>query len=495
MVSVSDRFKQLAQENGRHVWCRIVADGVELLDDRLIDMSFDDVVHPDWFTIGTTCANRLHFTARYSGELASGAEVTAFISFDGEEWCPLGVFYIVRRYVRGNTVSITAYDRLYSLDISYSYNGTLPVNSDELLRKLCSENGLECADAGYPFRLEAIPGDSTVRDIIGYIAGINRACAKIDRYGRLTLKKPQHVDMNILDKSCWEVQRNMGRSVVSCVRVNTGDGELIAGSGAEISTVELYDPFMTQAILDNIYSAFKPFSFFGAELEMQGLPFLEAGDLVYFLDGDMLYTIVLSEIEYTYDGGLSAKLYSKNRVDDDDSDDLEKLLERLLHLKNAVYYKRSNTEQLAVGTAPQIIADFEFETVEECFAQLDINLTLRNSDADLVRFTVNVNGKDLPREYDQTLDSGDIGLIHVYHLADSLPAGKNRIYAVAQTRSGTAYIAAGDMLATLVGHGIYGNSGSQRDKVSLYEKAVKWQAVMPSVTLRDISAVSSEEVT
>lgn len=495
MVSVSDKFMQLAQDNGRHVWCRIVADGVEFLDDRLIDMSFDDVVHPDWFTIGTACANRLHFTARYDGELSSGAEVTAFVSFDGEEWCPLGVFYIARRYVRGNVISITAYDRMYSLDKSYSYIGTLPVNSDELLRKICSENDLECAEAGYPFRIETIPTDSTVRDMIGYIAGINRACAKIDRYGRLTLKKPQHVDMNILDKNCWSVQRNMGRSVITCVKANTGDGELIAGSGAEISTLELYDPLMTQAILDDIYSMFKPFSFFGAELEMQGLPFLEAGDVVYFLDGSMLYTIVLSEIEYTYDGGFSAKLYSKNRVEEDDSSDLEKLLEKLLHLKNAVYYKRENPGQLAITTSPQIIADFEFETVEDCFAQLDISFSLRNSDADVALFTVNVNGEDVPRQFIQTLDSGDIRLTHVYHLADKLPAGKNRVYAVAKTRSGTAYIAAGDMQATLVGHGIYGNSGSQRDKVSLYEKAGRWSTSFPGAILMGITETITEEVT
>lgn len=96
MVEVSDSFKELAQKNGRNVWCKIVADGVEFLDDRIIDMDFDDIVHPDWFTVGTTCANRLHFTVNYTGELSPGAEVRAYISFDGQEWCPLGVFFIAQ---------------------------------------------------------------------------------------------------------------------------------------------------------------------------------------------------------------------------------------------------------------------------------------------------------------------------------------------------------------------------------------------------------------
>ncbi len=495
MVSVSDKFKELAQRNGRHVWCRIVADGVEFLDDKLIDMSFDDVVHPDWFTIGTACANRLHFTAKYDGELSAGAEVSAYISFDGEEWCPLGVFYISRRYFRGNIISVTAYDRLYSLDTAYSYSGTLPVTSDVLMKQLCEENGLVCADAGYAYKIEAVPEGSTVRDMIGYIAGINRACAKIDRLGRLTLKKHEYADHYLLDKNCWEVQRNMGRSVVTCIKANTGDGELIAGSGAEISTLELYDPLMTQAVLDNIYSMFKPFSFFGAELEMQGQPFLEAGDMLYFLDGAMLYPIVISEVEYTYNGGLSARLYSKNRVNDDDGSELEEILEKLLHLKNAVYYKRENEKQLALTSSPQIIADFEFETVEDCFAQLDINFTVKNNDADILSLTVNVNGTDIERSFTQTLEGGDYHLLHAYHLAERLPAGKNRIYAAARLHSGTAYIAAGDMQATLVGHGIYGNSGSQRDKLSLYEKTARWKIGTPSLTPKAVTEDIREGIT
>ncbi len=495
MVEVSDSFIKLAQQNGRKVWCRIAADGTEFLDDRIIDMSFDDVVHPDWFTVGTTCANRLHFKARYTGELSPGAEVRAYISFDGQEWCPLGVFYIARRYVRGNYVSVTAYDKMYSLDVDFRYEGELPVFADQLMKAACESAGLECADAGYPYKLEAVPEGCTVRDIIGYIAGINRACAKIDRQGRLQLKNHSRIDFELLDKNCWEVHRNMGSAVITSIRANTGDGEITAGRGAEISALEMYNPFMTQAIADNMYSMFKPFSFYGAELEMQGMPFLEAGDVVNFLDGKLLYQLVISEIEYSYDGGLSAVLYSKNRVNDEDSGDLERLLEKLLHMKNAVYYKRVNPDQIALRDEPQIIVDFEFESEEDCFAQLDVNFTVKQSTADQLIAGINVNGTDIPRRSVQTLTGTDHELIHLYHLAEKLPAGKNRIYVTAQTKSGEAYIAAGDLLATLVGHGIYGSSGSQRDKLSLYEKRERWKIEPLKTGVREISAELGKEVT
>lgn len=495
MVEVSEKFIELAQQNGRKVWCRIVAEGEEFLDDRIIDMDFDDVVHPDWFTVGTTCANRLHFTAVYDGEISAGSEVRAYISFDGEEWCPLGVFFVARRYIRGNYISVTAYDRMYSLDVDFRYDGALPVTSSELMSAVCASVGLECADPGWDYKIKKIPEGCTARDIIGYIAGINRACAKIDRLGRLVLKRHQLIDFALRDRNCWEVQRNMGQSVITCIRANTGDGEITAGSGAEISTLEMYNPFMTQSIADQMYSSYKPFSFYGAELEMQGMPFLEAGDKMSFLDGRFLYQIVISEIEYSYNGGLSAVLYSKNKVNDEEYGDLEKLLEQLVHTKNAVYYKSENEKQISLKSEPQIIADFEFETQEDCFAQLDVVFTLVKSTAEVLIAAINVNGTDIPRRNIQSLTGSGYELVHFYHLAEELPAGKNRIYVTAQTKTGDAYIYAGDLLATLVGHGIYGNSGSQRDKVSLYEKTERFKVYTPTLTAKEITAEFNKEVT
>ena len=106
MTAVSDNFKKLAQQNGRYVYCKINAGGTVFLDDRIIEFDFDDVIHPDRFTIGTTCANRFCFSVVYNDELEVHDEVKPYISFDGKEWCPLGVFYVARRYVRGGTLPL-----------------------------------------------------------------------------------------------------------------------------------------------------------------------------------------------------------------------------------------------------------------------------------------------------------------------------------------------------------------------------------------------------
>ncbi len=475
MVQVSDKFRELALKNGRHVFCRITVGAEVILDDRLLEFDFDDVTHPDWFTVGTACANRFYFRARFSGELAVGEEVRPYISFDNEEWCPLGVFYVSRRYVRGNTVSVTAYDRMYSLDYDYRYNGALPANSDVLLEEICSEAGIEAVDLGMPYEVAHIPEVCTARDMIGYIAGLNRACAKLDRYGRLTLRRCDFggLSEHISDRNCMDIQRNMTRSVVTCLKAQTETELLVAGNGAEISTIEMYNPLMTQARLDQMYSLFKPFGFYGADVEMQGLPYLESGEAILLLDGAMAYPIVISEIEFHYDGGLTATLYSRNKTYIDavvHEDDLEETIKQLISMFSTISLKQINEPQIAVGTSPVTLAEFTFDANGGGFAELNLNISLSQSTADFICFRVYVNGVEADRSIFHVPEQVSRTLVQVYHLEQNLAAGQCVIAVTAQTGSGETYILPKAMLAGLVVHGSGSSSGTVRDKIPIFEQ-------------------------
>ena len=474
LVEVSERFRTLATDNGRHVYCRIDVGGEELLDDRLLEFTFDDVTHPDWFTVGTACANRFHFSARGLGEVEVNAEVRPYISFDGEEWCPLGIFHVSRRYVRGSTVSVTAYDRMYSLDGEYVHTGELPVTSDLLLRGICDGIGIELPDAGLAVDVEKIPSPCTVRDMIGYIAGLNGACAKIDRYGRLVLKKPDFnsTTEHIAGKNCMDIQRNMTRSVVTCIKAQTEEELLVAGDGAEISTLELYDPLMTQDRLEQLYSQFKPFGFYGADVEMQGLPYLESGEGILLLDGAMAYPIVISEIEYHYDGGLTAVLYSRNKSYIDavvHEDDLEALIEQLRKVFSVASYKNVNGEQTVIGSTETTLAEFQFNANGGGFAELQLNISLTQSTSDLIAFRVYVNGTAADRSIFHVPEDVSRTMVHVYHLEQELPEGSCTISVTAQTGSGEAYILPKAMLAALIVHGSGSSKGGVRDRLKLSE--------------------------
>lgn len=470
MVEVSDRFLTLAQDNGRHVYCRIEAGDEVFTDDDIVEFDFDDVAHPDWFTIGTACANRFYFCIRYGGEIPVGAEVKPYISFDGEEWCPLGVFYASRRYVRGKYVSISCYDRLYSLDKEYSSLLAFPSDTVKILGEICSRNGMECADMGEAFLVEKIPEYCTERDMIGYIAALNRACAKMDRYGDLVLRKYDSGGFVLNEKNCVSISRNMNHSVVTCIKAGTGSGELVSGSGAEISTMELYNPLMTQERLDQLYSLFKTFAFYGADIEMQGLPFLESGERITLLENGLLYPLQISGIEYHYDGGLTAVLCSRNKNSSDaDSDDLEKTLEELKNRLGAGCITQTNDVQIALSAEPATVAEFTFDAAENAFARVDVNCTLDNFTGDFLIISVYVNGVQAQRKAVQSLSGTGRDLLHWYHIAQKLPAGSSTITVTMQTKTGSAYILPSQLAASLVVQGSAGNIGSIRDRHTVAE--------------------------
>lgn len=491
MVEVSERFKELSLQSGRRVYCRIIAGGEEFLDDRLLEFSFDDVAHPDWFTVGTACSNRFHFIAKFSGSLAVNDEVRPYISFDGEEWCPLGVFYISRRYMRGDIINITAYDRMYSLDMEYTYTGTFPADSAALLSEICTVYGIDAEKYGQHFDITAIPEGCTVRDMIGYIAAMNGACAKLDRYGVLRLKKCGEAVFDLSSKNCMEIQRNIEPSVISAVKVELDNEILSAGEGAELSTVELYDPLMTESALNRLYAELKGFSFYGMEAQMQGLPFLEAGEAAVMREGGEAYNIVISEIEYYYNGGLTARLYSRNKTNVDAlvrEDDLEQALTQLKDALTAMSMKYVNGSRITLDTAAEIIAEFEFDAVTDAFAELHLNACVSGSTAGYLDLRIYINGNESGRQILCSPNNGEHSLVSVYHLEQGLTKGKNRIYVTACTDSGQAGIAAAGLLAGIVVHGAVAvKSGDIKDKVTLFENPKPVTAGPVTITLADIT--------
>ena len=317
-MAISDKFKELALASGRHISCKIELGNATYYDDRIISFNFHDIAHPDWFTIGTACSNEFSFTAEHNFEPNVHDEVRPYISFDGAEWCPLGIFYIARRYFRGRYATFVCYDKMYDLDVEFthSYPAWSTVAANTILQDACKEAGLvfngSCID------YYVIPSDkyTTLRQVIGYIAAMNCACAKINRYGQLVFKSYSAMPTARLSAdNCFAIDRNITRAGISGLRVNTGSRTLqYKEDNMGLSMIDLYNPFMRQDIVDSIGKQLDPLYFYGAEIEMQGLPFLEAGEFIMLEETDGTLTpIVMSEIQYHYDGALTAKLHSRNK--------------------------------------------------------------------------------------------------------------------------------------------------------------------------------------
>ena len=119
----------------------------------------------------------------------TGAYFTAEASFDETNWAKLGEFYINAVSTTDNykTVSITAIDRMALLTDTYTPTINFPTTPQEILADIANRYTLEidakitCADVAITQLYEG-----TVRDYIGWIAGLSGANARFDREGKLT---------------------------------------------------------------------------------------------------------------------------------------------------------------------------------------------------------------------------------------------------------------------------------------------------------------------
>lgn len=450
-MTVSDNFKLLATANGRYVYCKITAGGTTFFDDKIIEFDFDDVVHPDRFTIGTTCSNRFGFSVVYNGELEVHDEVRPFISFDNKEWCPLGVFYVARRYVRGGYASIICYDKMNDLDIEYDPTLRMPATAAALLNDVCAQAGLTCNETGSDLTVRRIPDNCTLRGMIGLIASLVCSDAKIDRSGALVFKHAaQSKNIRISERNCFNIRLNMSTSFVAGIIAN-GDGATIeSGSSAVGSAVEMYNPFMTQELADELAETLAGYKFYGGELELQGLPYLEAGDNVLLEKSDgSTYPITLSEISYHYSGGLTAKV--RSRTADPEKSELESALEKLDLQTGIGHMQQTNYFALTITSLPKIAAEFEFTTNKRnAAAILDLDYTMLANEGTEVKLIPYVNDRAADREAAYKPAGGRLCMEHYRFMAENLPIGKNRITIRIQAAAGAAQIAAGQAHSTLI---------------------------------------------
>ncbi len=449
-MTVSDNFKALATANGRYVYCKITAGNNTFLDDRIIEFDFNDVVHPDRFTIGTACSNRFSFSVIYNGELEVHDEVRPFISFDNKEWCPLGIFYVAKRYVRGGYASIICYDKMDDLDVIYDPNVRVPTTAAALLNDVCAQAGLTCGETGAELTVKRIPDGCTLRKMIGLIASLNCSNAKIDRSGVLVFKHAARTrNIRISEKNCYNIRRNLSTSFIAGLIAN-GDGAVVeSGSSSVESAVELYNPFMTQELADELAKTLAAYKFYGAELEMQGLPYLEAGDNILLDENGGTYPITLSEISYHYGGGLTAKI--RSRTTETEKSELRTELEKMGLPTEIPHFSKFNKFDLAITSIAKTAAEFEFTTEKRgASALLDLNYTMLANEGTEIKITVYIN--DTASDYAVTYKpvGGKTCFEHYRFMAENLPKGINRIAVRIQATAGTARISAKQAYSTLI---------------------------------------------
>lgn len=483
MYEVSTNYEMLAEAPGRHVYCKIVAGSTTFYDDKIIKFEFDDIAYPEYYTIGTASSSRFSFSVRYTGELQVHDKVQPYISFDNEEWCPLGTFFVSRRYVRGAYASITCYDMMYSLNEEYIPSIQAPTTAAMIYHDICSQFNIPCESGDWmTSHVMKLPKGFTAREVLGFLASCAGSIAKFTREGKLLIRKLGALyNRSYLDESnCMDINRNINESTVRGIRFDTGDDELMYGEDTKLTCLDVYNPIIAPDVAEAVYHVQKNFKFYGAEIKMQGLPYMEAGDNVLFVHSvpgqkiREIVNLVACEIVFNYDGQFTATLYSRPKTDSDTNvhkEDLKNAINDVRKELGNVCQSVINKEDIEIDSAYATVAAFEFETAaKRTFAQVDLNFTVYTEAASTLAVRVMVNGTEMTRQAIHKTAGGRRELVHYYCLVEKLAKGKNVITLLLSSNGSQAKILANQLQATMIGKGTEGgDSGNYRDRLSFFE--------------------------
>lgn len=320
MYNVSDNFNTLASSNNRTVSCKITINGTDIDPELIVNLNFKEASSSESnISLGEAISNVIELKIYKTDIQLKGAEIKPYISFDGEEYCPLGVFYASEISKDKTYINITAYDKMAFLNEKYVPTVTFPCSGYTVIKDIATQYGFKFIISEWSYQqIENYNTECTVREMIGYIAGLGGCNAKFNRAGLLQLKFYTYNGITLEDEVFLDGQSDTAEDVyvIRALVSGSGDNELKIGDGKAITFA---NPFITNDHLSYIYNKYLPFAYNATKVKYRGNPAIEIGDIVYVNDVDgNFYMIPVMSQEFEFNGGLSATIESYGISDEMD---------------------------------------------------------------------------------------------------------------------------------------------------------------------------------
>lgn len=319
MYSVTDAFNAACAAPGRELTSKILFNGTkELASSEVQEISVTEQFgSSDGATIGAAFSSQCKVVI-YKQTPAlplSGGNFTPYagIMVDGAaQFVPKGKFYIPSDGVEKTGdlwLTITGYDRMAGLTEDYMPTITFPATPAQVLADVCKQASVTPPAVTMPSIQIAAPYTGTLRQQLGWLAGLIGCNAKFDATGNLVF--------------CWYADSGLTISrdtqymdgltlttddafTIHSLLTGTDSNPISVGAGKGITTI---NPYMTAEVAETVFAEINGKTMRPCTVKWRGNPAVEAGDIVYVIgsSGENLTAYVM-ELKTQIKGGMSADL-------------------------------------------------------------------------------------------------------------------------------------------------------------------------------------------
>lgn len=326
MKILDTAMTEIVRGNSTRYYSKYVVDGKEHTD-TLNNFKFQNMINPNnEITIGNTCSSSVTFSIYMPAISLENKEITIFEGVKvGKEikYIKLGKFTVTKQTSDGEYTSYEAYDRMYKADMPYFSDMAFPSTDKAILNEICGKLGISLAtNIATAHTINDKPQGYTYREIIGYMAMLQGCNAVINADGNLELRWYKDSGY-VLDGHKYYQQgvtfttsKDFIIKKLTCNNTKSGSteqSEITSGDGA--TGLSFANPFMTQAILDEVYKKIGGFTFRPLTVKFIGDWRLEVGDIITVNKGGVDYKVPIMQITHECDGGLMDTVTSIGQSD------------------------------------------------------------------------------------------------------------------------------------------------------------------------------------
>lgn len=311
-------------------YSKYLVDGKEY-NQTLNEFKYSNIINPNnSISIGNTCSSSVTFSIFKPQITLENKDITIFEGVKGNngiEYVQIGIFTVTKEESNGEYTKYTAYDKMYKAEKGYFSELTYPSTDKAILEEICTKLGIQLATSiTTPHTIPEKPQGYTMREMIGYMATLQGGNAAINSDGNLEIKWYKDSGY-VLDRHQYYQQgvtfttsKDFTIRKLTCNNTKSGDSktsEITAGDGT--TGLSFANPFMTQAILDEVYKKIGGFQFRPLTVKFLGDWRLEVGDIITVNKGGIDYKVPIMQIIHECDGGLMSTATSIGQSDTENS--------------------------------------------------------------------------------------------------------------------------------------------------------------------------------
>lgn len=311
-------------------YSKYLVDGKEY-NQTLNEFKYSNIINPNnSISIGNTCSSSVTFSIFKPQITLENKDITIFEGVKGDsgiEYAQIGIFTVTKEESNGEYTKYTAYDKMYKAEKGYFSELTYPSTDKAILEEICTKLGIQLATSiTNTHTITDKPQGYTMREMIGYMATLQGGNAAINSDGNLEIKWYKDSGY-VLDGHQYYQQgvtfttsKDFTIRKLTCNNTKSGDSktsEITAGDGT--TGLSFANPFMTQAILNEVYKKIGGFQFRPLTVKFLGDWRLEVGDIITVNKGGVDYKVPIMQITHECDGGLMSTATSIGQSDTENS--------------------------------------------------------------------------------------------------------------------------------------------------------------------------------